>query len=71
MYAMIEEGTIVERKREQERREQEKVERRKRRKAKEDARKQAELKKAGNAEEPIKLEVSILKDGTFDGPSNV
>ena len=55
LIAMFEGSAIEEMRKQQERRLTEQTERRKRRKAKEDARKAAELKKQGNAEEVIKL----------------
>ena len=71
LMAMLEEGAIAEISRKQETLATEQTERRKRRKVKEDARKAAELKKAGTSEVIIKLEVGIMKEGTFEGSSEV
>ena len=71
MLTIIEMGMMDEVKARQERRLAAQTERRKRRKAKEDARKAAELKESGTGEEQIKLEVAIMKNGTFNGDSKV
>ena len=68
---MIEQGALDELVRAQEKRKEEQTARRKRRKAKEDARKAAELKESGQADALIKLEVSIMREGTFDGENKV
>ena len=69
--ADIEVGALAEKRTEVDRQKEEQVERRKRRKAKEDARKVAALKNSGQAEEKLKLEVSIMREETFDGDSKV
>ena len=68
---MIEQGALDELVRAQEKKKEEQTARRKRRKAKEDARKAAELKESGQADALIKLEVYIMREGTFDGENKV
>ena len=68
---MIEQGTIDELRKKNEKLKTAQDERRQRRKAKDDARKAKELKNSGQGTSMIKLECFVMQESTFGGPPSV